>query len=229
MPHGFVPAPARQQLFETWCALLCVDDRLGHLCLLFRCPCQNCAETFFESGKSADGRIEWFNHFFCVLHRFKSSVYYWGLSIIAGLFVAEGCGKQSGTFHFQSGPDKSPVRSNTIPDFRDITVDFVTIYLWALYLSRFSHLASTGKQFDPTWGLSRFRDVEKRGGWKELDMDQLARTATPRASESWQRVVSCYGVNLAWLNRNALYLESFFLPSYVSCYSGFQSSLDNRV
>ena len=30
--------------------------------------------------------------------------------------------------------------------------------------------------------------------WKGLDMDQLARTATPRASESWQRVVSCYGV-----------------------------------
>ena len=25
------------------------------------------------------------------------------------------------------------MRSNTIPDFRDITVDFVTIYLWALY------------------------------------------------------------------------------------------------
>ena len=64
-----------------------------------------------------------------------------GISIVSGLFVAEGCGKQSETFHFQSGPDKSPVRSNTIPDFRDITVDFVTIYLWALYLSRFSHLA----------------------------------------------------------------------------------------
>ena len=29
-----------------------------------------------------------------------------------------------------------------------------------------------------------FREIEKRSGWKELDMDQLARTATPRASES---------------------------------------------
>ena len=44
------------------------------------------------------------------------------------------------------------------------------------------------------WGLSWFRDVEKRGGWKELDMNQLARMATPRASESWHRVFSCYGV-----------------------------------
>ena len=52
---------------------------------------------------------------------------------MAGLFVAEGYGKQLGTFHFQSGPDKSPVRSSTIPDFRDITVEFVTIYLCALY------------------------------------------------------------------------------------------------
>ena len=50
-----------------------------------------------------------------------------GISILAGQDLAGGCGKQSGTCHFQSGPDKSPVRSNTIPDFRDITVDFVTI------------------------------------------------------------------------------------------------------
>ena len=57
----------------------------------------------------------------------------WGISILAGLDLAWGCGKQLGTCHFQSGPDKSPVRSNTIPDFRDITVDFVTVYLWALY------------------------------------------------------------------------------------------------
>ena len=73
-----------------------------------------------------------------------------GISILAGQDLAGGCGKQLGTFHFQSGPDKSPVRSSTIPDFRDITVDFVTIYLWALYLSRFPHLAGTGKQSDPT-------------------------------------------------------------------------------
>ena len=53
-----------------------------------------------------------------------------GISILAGQDLAGGCGKQLGTFHFQSGPDKSPVRSNTIPDFRDITVDFVTIYLY---------------------------------------------------------------------------------------------------
>ena len=82
----------------------------------------------------------------------------WGISILAGLDLAGGCGKQLGPCHFQSGPDKSPVRSNTIPDFRDtiyaiymgnsrdvdvcnpvrhprmsITVDFVTVYLWALY------------------------------------------------------------------------------------------------
>ena len=44
-----------------------------------------------------------------------------------GYIVARGCGKQSGSCHFQSGPDKSPVRSNTIPDFRDIPVDFVMI------------------------------------------------------------------------------------------------------
>ena len=41
-------------------------------------------------------------------------------SIIAGLYVAGVCGKQSGTCHFQSGSNQSPVRSNTIPDFRDI-------------------------------------------------------------------------------------------------------------
>ena len=52
-------------------------------------------------------------------------------------------------------------------------------------LSRFSPLASTGKQFDPTRGLSRFRDVEKRGGWKELDMDQRLNTiASKFLSES---------------------------------------------
>ena len=92
------------------------------------------------------------------------------------------------------------MRSNTIPDFRDITVDFVTIYLWALYLSRFSHLASTGKQSDPTRGLSRFRDVEKRGGWKELDMDQRLNTIASKflsescacnlRSETWRRWLS---------------------------------------
>ena len=76
----------------------------------------------------------------------------WGISILAGLDLAGGCGKQSGTCHFQSGPNKSPVRSNTIPDFRDITVDFVTIYSIpvGVVLSRFSHLASTGKQSYPT-------------------------------------------------------------------------------
>ena len=58
---------------------------------------------------------------------------YGGISILAWLDLAGGCGIQSETCHFQSGPDQSPVRSNTIPDFRDITVDFVTIYLWALY------------------------------------------------------------------------------------------------
>ena len=66
----------------------------------------------------------------------------------------------------------------------------------------FSNPDLTSRQCDLTrfpifgilrWILSWFRDVGKRGGWKELDMDQLARTATPRASESWQRVVSFYG------------------------------------
>ena len=55
---------------------------------------------------------------------------YGGISILAWLDLAGGCGIQSETCHFQSGPDQSPVRSNTIPDFRDITVDFVTIYLY---------------------------------------------------------------------------------------------------
>ena len=47
----------------------------------------------------------------------------WGISILARLDLAGGLRKQSGTCHFQSGPNESPVRSNTIPDFRDITVD----------------------------------------------------------------------------------------------------------
>ena len=69
--------------------------------------------------------------FFLRSSPFQIKCIYWGISILlAGLDLAEGCGKQSGTFHFQSGPDKSPVRSNSIPDFRDITVDFVTIYLY---------------------------------------------------------------------------------------------------
>ncbi len=47
-----------------------------------------------------------------------------GVSIVAWLHCSHrGCGKQSGSCHFQSGPNESPVRSNTIPDFRDITVD----------------------------------------------------------------------------------------------------------
>ena len=60
-----------------------------------------------------------------------------GISIVAGLFVARGCGKQSGSCHFQSGPHQSSVRSNAIPDFRDLTMEFVTIYLWALYCPDF--------------------------------------------------------------------------------------------
>jgi len=51
MPHGFVPAPAPQQLFETRCALLCVDHRLGHLCLLFRCPCQTARRQFLKKSR----------------------------------------------------------------------------------------------------------------------------------------------------------------------------------
>ena len=60
-----------------------------------------------------------------------------GISIVAWLFVARGCGKQSGSCHFQSGPHQSSVRSNAIPDFRDLTMEFVTIYLWALYCPDF--------------------------------------------------------------------------------------------
>jgi hypothetical protein len=44
----------------------------------------------------------------------------------------------------------------------------------------------------PTWDMSSF-EMEKIERWKESTWHQLARTATPRASESWQRVVSCYG------------------------------------
>ena len=47
------------------------------------------------------------------------------------------------------------------------------------------HLASTGKQFDPTLRLVMIpRSKNEMVAWKGLDMDQLARTATPRASES---------------------------------------------
>jgi len=48
------------------------------------------------------------------------------------------------------------------------------------------HLASIGKQSDPTLRLVMIPRWSKNEvvGNKELDMDQLASTATPRASES---------------------------------------------
>ena len=62
-------------------------------------------------------------------------------------------------------------------------------------------------------------EMSKNEVVEELDMDQLARTGNTACFRILTEVTSCYGVNLAWLNRT-LYLESFFMPSYVSCYSG---------
>ena len=67
--------------------------------------------------------------------------------------------------------------------FRGFLRSCMGIYLASTWLAQANSLILR-------WGLSWFREVEKRGGWKELDIDQLARTATPRASESWQRVIS---------------------------------------
>jgi hypothetical protein len=54
----------------------------------------------------------------------------------------------------------------------------------------------------PTWDMSSF-EMEKIERWKESTWHQLARTATPRASESWQRVVSCYGTIGSWTPERA--------------------------
>ena len=49
------------------------------------------------------------------------------------------------------------MRSNTIPDFRDITVDFVTIYLWALYCPDSRTWLAQANSLILRWGLSWFQ------------------------------------------------------------------------
>ena len=108
----------------------------------------------------------------------------WGISIVAWLHVARGYGKQSGTCIFQSGPYYLvTVRSNAIPDFRDITVEFVTIYLWALYCPEFcSWLAQANSLILPE--VSDDSERREKTRWLEKTKVHAARTATPRASES---------------------------------------------
>ena len=122
----------------------------------------------------------------------------WGISILAGLESSRGMWQTVSDVSF-SNPDLTSRQCalTRFPIFGILRWIFCHHLPVGVVLSRFSLLASTGKQSDPTRGLSRFRDVEKRGGWKELDMDQLARTATPRASF---RILTESGIML-WRHR----------------------------
>ena len=51
-------------------------------------------------------------------------------------------------------------------------------------LSRFSHLVSTGKQFDPTCEACHDTEMKKTWRLERVTKMHAARTATPRASES---------------------------------------------
>ena len=75
------------------------------------------------------------------------------------------------------------MRSNAIPDFRDITVEFVTIYLCALYCPDFrTWLAQANSLILP----EACHDSEmKETRWlKRVTKMHAARMATPHASES---------------------------------------------